>query len=259
MTPDVSRLRRTPGTWLVVAIAVAALGACVSTVPADPLAGIIARNTQARGGSAAIERATTIRVRMRIVEPKYTVDGEYRATRDGRMRIDVYMGGTRVYSEGYDGRRAWELQADAVHAQDSSPAGAAALRHGLEYPTNLWGLEEVRVRGNHLGYQGRELIDGIRYHVLEFALADGFTTYFYVNPDTWLIERQRDERALHPDADASRKWIEQRFGDYRRVDGRQVAFRMEQYDLRSGALVQTSSVTEVETNPVLTADEFAAP
>ena len=34
---------------------------------------------------------------------------------------------------------------------------------------------------------------------------------------------------------------------------------MEQYDLRSGALVQTSTVTEVETNPVLTADEFAAP
>ena len=67
-------------------------------------------------------------MRMRIVEPKYTVDGEYRAARDGRMRIDVYMGGTRVYSEGYDGRRAWELQADAVHAQDSSPAGAVALR-----------------------------------------------------------------------------------------------------------------------------------
>ena len=259
MTRDVSRLHRTPGSWLVVAIAVAALDASASRVPADPLAGIIARNTQARGGSAAIERARTIRMRMRIVEPRYTVDGVYRATRDSRMRIDVYMGGTRVYSEGYDGRRAWELQADAAHAQDSSPAGAAALRHGLEYPTNLWGLDEVRVRGNHLSYQGRELVEGISYHVLEFVLADGFTTYFYVNPDTWLIERQRDERALHPDADASRKWIEQRFSDYRLVDGRQVAFRMEQYDLRTGTLVQTSTVTEVETNPVLTADEFAAP
>ena len=259
MTPDLARLRTTLGTWLAVASAIAALGACAGRVPADPLAEIIARNTQARGGSEAIARAKAVRMRMRIVEPKYTLDGVYRATRDRRMRIDVYMGGTRVYSEGYDGRRAWELQADAVHAQDSSPAGAAALRHGLEYPTNLWGLAEVGVRGNHLSYQGRELIDGISYQVLEFALADGFTTYFYVNPDTWLIERQRDQRALHPDAEASMKWIEQRFGDYRRVDGRQVAFRSEQHDLRSNTLLQTSTVTQVETNPVLTADEFAAP
>jgi hypothetical protein len=188
------------------------LAACVGGRSKDPLAQIIARNTQARGGAAAIEQAKAVLIRMRIVEPKYTMDAVYRATRGGQMRIDVYMGGMRVYSEGCDGRRAW-----------------------------------------------REEFDGINYHVLQLVLADGFTTYFYVNPHTWLIERQRDERALHPDADAAKQWIEQRFADYRTVEGRKVAFKQEQYDLRSGALLQTSSITQVETNPVLTPDEFAPP
>jgi len=235
------------------------LGACVGARSKDPLAQIIARNTQARGGAAAIEQAKAVLIRMRIVEPKYTMDGVYRATRGRQMRIDVYMAGTRVYSEGCDGRRAWDLPADAAHAEESSAAAAAALWHGLEYPTNLWGLGEVTSRGHHLSYQGREEMDGINYHVLQLVLADGFTTYFYVNPHTWLIERQRDERALHPDADAAKKWIEQRFGDYRTVEGRKVAFKEEQFDLRSGALLQTSSITHIETNPVLKPDEFAPP
>ena len=254
---DVPAARTRALLLLVTGIAMSA--ACVGGRSRDPLAQIIARNTQARGGAAAIEQAKAVLIRMRIVEPRYTMDGVYRATRAGQMRIDVYMGGTRVYSEGCDGRRAWDLPADAPHAEESSAAAAAALRHGLEYPTNLWGLGEVTSRGHHLSYQGRERTDGINYHVLQLILADGFTTYFYVNPHTWLIERQRDERALHPDADAAKKWIEQRFADYRTVEGRKVAFKEEQYDLRSGVLLQTSSITQVETNPVLAPDEFAPP
>jgi hypothetical protein len=249
-----------PTRALVALVAGAAmLAASVAGGSQDPLAQIIARNTQARGGAAAIERAKAVQMRIRIVEPKYTMDAVYRATRGGQMRIDVYMGGTRVYSEGCDARRAWDLPADASHAEDSSAAGAAALRHGLEYPTNLLGLHEVTSRGHHLSYAGREEIDDVNYHVLRLTLADGFTTYFYVNPRTWLIERQRDERALHPDADPAKKWIEQRFGDYRTVEGRKVAFKGQQYDLRNGTLLQSSSVTQIETNPVLKADEFAAP
>jgi hypothetical protein len=41
------------------------------------------------------------------------------------------------------------------------------LRHGLEYPTNLRGLYELTSRGNRLAYNGRELLDGVNYHVTE--------------------------------------------------------------------------------------------
>jgi hypothetical protein len=80
-----------------------------------------------------------------------------------------------------------------------------------------------------------------------------------VNPTTDLIERQRDERALHPDAEPSVKWLEHRFADYRPVDGRLVPFRMEQYDVRTDRLEQTALVVGVKTNAALDAREFQAP
>jgi hypothetical protein len=249
--------------WLRNAVTCAALtaagSACAHNVPEGPLADIVAKNTAARGGTEAIERAKAVEVHLHIVEPKFTVDGVYRATREGKMRIDVYAAGKRVYSEGYDGQRAWMLAEDAAHAETLSSAGAAALRHGLEYPTNLRGLYELTSRGNRLAYKGRELLDGVSYHVLEVVLTDGFRTFFYVNPDTYLIDRQRDERAMHPDADASVKWLEQRFADFRTVDGRVVSFRGEQFDLRTHELNQTTTTTAVITNPPLKADDFAAP
>jgi hypothetical protein len=217
--------------------------------PTDPLSEIIAHNTRARGGAEAIEGARTVQLRMRIVEPTFAVDAVYKASRDGKMRIDVSANGKRVYSEGYDGRHGWQWPAEAAHASDASPAGQAALRHGLEYPTSLRGLYETRPRGHALTYAGRESLDGTSYHVLKLTLKDGFTTYLYVNPHTYLIDRQRDQRAIHPDADASVKWLEQRFSDYRRADGRIISFKSEQVDLRTKQVRQTTTVVDVTTNP----------
>src|SRR5262249_3513083 len=178
-------------------------------------------------------------------------DGLYQASRDGRMRIDVFANGKRVYSEGYDGQRPWQLPQDAEHAIGSSPSGAAALRHGLELPINLRGLHEMGARGHQLTLRGREVVDGTNYHVVELRLDDGFTTHPYVNPSTYLIDRMRDVRALHPDADARTRRLEQRYEDFRKVDGRMLPFKSSQVDLRTGQVMQTTTVLEVITNPTL--------
>src|SRR5262249_24105466 len=159
----------------------------------------------------------------------------------------------------YDGNRAWQLSEDAEHASDASPCGAAALRHGLELPTNLRGLHEMRARGHQLTLQGHELVDGTDYEVVELRLDDGFTTHLYVNSSTRLARWRSAIRALHPDADPTTRWIEQRFEDFGAVDGRMVAFRPSQVDLRTGEVMQTTTVLEVHTNPPLTEATFAPP
>jgi hypothetical protein len=245
-----------------IAMGLIAISACRSVHPpaaGDNLEDLIAKHTLARGGAAAIESARTVEMRLRIVEPKVTVEGLYRASRSGRMRIDVFVEGKRVYSEGYDGQHGWELAGGAEHVVDSSPTGEAALRHGLEYPTNLRGLHEMRPRGHQLQLSGREIVDGTSYYVLELKLDDGFVTYLYLNPTTYLIDRQRDIRAMHPAIDPSQKWIEQRFEDYRNVDGRMVSFKSSQVDLRTGQVMQTTTVLEIKTNPPLTDETFARP
>jgi len=47
-------------------------------------------------------------------------------------------------------------------------------------------------------------VDGTSYYVLELKLDDGFVTYLYLNPTTYLIDRQRDIRAMHPAIDPSK-------------------------------------------------------
>ena len=226
---------------------------------ADDLDQLIEKHTAARGGAAAIESVRTVAIRLRITEPKFAVEALYQASRTGRMRIDVFSKGKRVYSEGYDGHEAWQLPEDADHATAASTSGAAALRHGLEFPTNLRGLHEMRARGHQLALVGRESIDGTNYYVLELRLEDGFATYLYLSPTTYLIERQRDIRALHPDADPTQKWIERRFEDFRKVDGRIVAFKGSEADMLTGQIIQTTELLELRTNPTLHDQAFARP
>ena len=252
---------------LLAAVSFTAFNACRTareTAATGALEDLIAKHTLARGGADAIESAHTVAIRLRIVEPKFTVEGLYQASRDGRMRIEVFADGKRVFSEGYDGRRGWQLVAGAEHATDSGPPGEAALRRGLELPTNLRGLHEMRQRGHRVALVSRELIGGVNFHVLELRLQDGFTpegftTFVYLNPVTYMIERQRVFRALHPAVDPSQKWIEQRYDDFRKVDRRMVSFKSSQVDAQTGQILQTTTILEVQTNLPLTDRMFTRP
>jgi hypothetical protein len=251
--------------WFYILVALSAapfLSGCRTATPRPPgeeIDDLIEKHTAARGGRAAIESVQTVEIRLRIAEPKFTVEALYRASRAGQMRIDVFSGGKRVYSEGYDGQGGWQLAQSAERATDLNASGTAALRHGLEFPTNLRGLHEMRTRGHQLALIGRELIDGTNFYAVELRLQDGFVTYLYLNPATYLIERQRDIRALHPDADPTQKWIERRFEDFRRAEGRMVAFKGSETNLRTGELLQTTEILELRTNPPLPDQTFARP
>ena len=88
-----------------------------------------------------------------IVEPQFTVDGVYRADRNLRMRIDVYANGKRVFTEAYDGRRAWQMGDDGI-PREANAKGAAALRNGVLLPGKLFGLHEAHLTGHKLQHTG---------------------------------------------------------------------------------------------------------
>jgi hypothetical protein len=73
---------------------------------------VIARNTRAIGGRAAIEAIQAIEIELHITDPTFEVDGIYRAARPGRMRIDVSAGGKHVFTEAFDGKRAWQWEGE---------------------------------------------------------------------------------------------------------------------------------------------------
>jgi hypothetical protein len=68
--------------------------------PAAPtLEAIVEHHTQARGGRAAIEAIRILEAKLRIVEPAYTAEGLWQVDRKGRMHIDVFIDGKRVWSD----------------------------------------------------------------------------------------------------------------------------------------------------------------
>lgn len=221
------------------------------------LAEIIGLHTAARGGAEAIEAVRAIEVELHIVEPTFEVDGVYRATRDGKMRIDVYMNDERVFSEGYDGARGWQLPGGETVGKDMVAEGEAALRHGIA--GNLYGLHEMASLGHSLKYIGTEAIDGVEYQIIDLVYAEGTVLRHYIDPRTWLVSRTRDERALHPDIDLTVRRFETIVSEYVEVAGVTKAHGTQKRDLDSGEIVQTTMVKKLTINPEIDQALFERP
>jgi len=231
---------------------------CMGSAKEPDLETMIAKHVTARGGAAAIERVRTFECDLGIVEPTFEVDGTYVAMRDGRMRVDIHAGGERVFTEALDRDRAWSWTPDDG-VREGTAAGAAALRHGIEFPFKLFGLHEMKARGHRLEPAGREMVDGVDYHVLRLVLDDGFEVRYYLHPQTWLIDRERTRRALHVDVDPTPQWIETTHSDYRPVGGVLYSHRQVERELATGALLSTGTIREIRINAPLAPSRFSPP
>ena len=241
-------------------LALLAFAGCAAPRSPDlALAEVVARHAEARGGRAAIETIESLEARLRIVEPTYTAEGTWRVDRRGRMRIDVFIGGKRVFTEAYDGRSGWQRTGDDAPAKAASPEGAAALRHSGQLPTNVLGLHEMAAHGHRLALAGREEIGGVRYYVVLLTLDDGFPTRYFVDPASFLITRSRVHKALHPDNDPTPTTIETVWSDFRPVAGVLFPFEARDTDLATGKLLQATTLLEMSANRPAGDDLFQPP
>lgn len=220
--------------------------ACCSPAPPDgnSLAEFLACHDAAVGG-ARLREASEVNYRLSIVEPGFEVEGRYRATRDplgGTARIDIYADGERVFSEGWDGQRGWQLPGGSTDTIPTSPDGTAALRHGLEQPGHLWTLADMPSNGHDLEIEavGEDRI------TLRLTLADGFEQWYEVDPEACHIVSTRSFRAFHPDLDPEATWIETRYGDFFTAQGITRPRRSWSIDRVTGDTVAVTTILEVD-------------
>jgi hypothetical protein len=207
---------------------------------------VIERHVEAIGGAGAIDAIENIRIRPEIIEPEFTVLGDYRATREGRMRIDVFAGGTRVFSEGIDGDGGWQQGGEGEEFTDTTPLARAILARGVEF--NLFGLNDLAARGHRASLFGREEIDGINYYVVHVAMDEGFERFFFINPETWMIERHREISALHPDLDDEERPAETIESNFQEHCGVLRAMEARKIDRETGEEIQRTRLLSVECN-----------
>lgn len=224
------------------------VGCATVTKHAPTLGELTHKHTEARGGQVAIEAIRNLEAKLRIAEPTFTADGVWRVDRGGRMRIDVFIDGQRVFTEAFDGQRGWQLPGGAKHAVLANAGGSAALRHSGQLPTNILGLHEMTEHGHHLDFAGREEVAGVRYYVIVLTLDDGFVTRYYIDPTTFMITRARVLKALHPDIDPTVTTIETVWSDFPQVAGASFAFLATDTDLATGKLLQVTTLLDLRPN-----------
>jgi hypothetical protein len=235
---------------LAAGLATPVLAACAQQAAALTLDDVIAHNTEARGGAEALDRVRTCWFDIEISENGQTFPIRYYASLDRLTRVDVVIDGQRAYSEGVDGDGVWLWEGGAPAAQPSVAEGSAnALLHGVE--SNLVGLHRFRERGAQLELAPQEVLEGVNYHVIACTYSTGHLTYFYVDPNSWLITRKRDQRAYHPDVDATEQHVESRFSDFQTVDGVVAPHLNEDFNIDTGAQLSTARVLARRLNPDL--------
>ena len=239
------------------AAAGAAAGARSRSVRAAPLTltEVIRRNTLARGGAAALDRMHSLVAEVEVSEGGHIVGGPYAANKEGLVRVDIYVGGKNVYSEGVDKAGVWLWTGGPGPAQPSVATGAAnALTNGAE--DKLFGWSRFAKRGHKLTLMTPVLLDGIAYQVVAVRYSTGQISYFYINPVSWQVERRRDQRAYHPDMNQTKQSIESRYFDFVAVAGVVAPHQSVDVDLDTGKTLSSGRTLARRINPKLAADYF---
>ena len=222
------------------------LFAMTAAIAANQLQDVLAKNHRAVYNPTEQSKITSISLDLHIAESDYELTAWYRATVAGQMRIDLYAGENRVFSEGIDEHGAWEWPASQETPQAVDHEGANALQHGIEF--NLHSLSELLGRGHSVEWIGTESLLEAEYDVLKVTLLDGFETYRFVNHASGLVDVSRDFRAFHPGIDLTKQQLETRYDRWLQIDGITRAMRSRTFDLASGELVATATVQRVEYN-----------
>ena len=228
----------------------------VSCVPAAAPGGlltldqVVGKHIQALGGSDSIHKLQSIVIRGMYHEPGPIPEGTSIAARNYMAFMRPYyevIGDPAVehpgLREGFDGS-AWEYYGDPGIAVRTVGAAAAATRHAAEFLQDS--LVDYGEKATKLELQGRENVGGHDTYKILVTLADGFQKYVYVDADTFLMVADRKAAPIHAFGQSINS--EDRFEDYRSVQGVQIPFRILEVELSTGKILAESRRVSVEVN-----------
>lgn len=228
---------RFPATFVGV---IAASAAC-STVESRPsLDELLGRSVDAMGGTEALDR----------VESVYRQRNRNTFTLRKRPHFHLVVllndeGGVR-YAEGFDGRVAWEIVDDGPKIRATERA-RVALWHTTQFPGVLKPLPGMQALGHELELVGVDTVETIEYYLLLLRLSDGFEREYYLNAQTYRLERARDARRFHAYEEEIQP-IEGVWSDFRQVDGVWVPFTTGEVNVQTGERLSGGTMLEIRTN-----------
>jgi hypothetical protein len=243
--------------WVIMLAAVAgnAAGSERCEISLDDL---LERYVAARGGHEAIEKQTALRLNSTHHEGKWNPTFDFRVMKPGYMWISATYDDGFVYTEGFDGTRGWEKPGDKP-AEYVDGAAGRALNQGAMSPIHLYGLHHMESLGAILKVDGCTTIDDTNYYVVNVMSRFGTDIDYYLNRETFIVERGRSVRPLHPTADPTPITIEERWSDFRTVVGVLHPFAYSQWNVDTGEKLSWLEVHSISRDDEASPADFAKP
>ena len=136
--------------------------------------------------------------------------------------------------EGRNDQYAWEQDGHAAKRKIIVGRPDSALWASAQNPTGYrLPLYRSRSAGHKIEYIGHEKIESINYFKILVTLSRGQKSYYYINPVTFHIERNRGVRRHHAYEERIRE-IETVWKDFRSVNGVVIPFVEVEQDINTG-------------------------
>ena len=231
----------------------------ILSIPGDcqqPLTGerIVAQHIKTLGGQQNIDAIHSIVFRLTYREGDFVMPRGYMAKMrpyyktlgdPKNLKVDV--------NEGFDGS-AWEYYSDPGVVLRTVGAAAAAARHGTEL---IDSLVDAGMLGARIALANEEAFAGKPTYKLHVTLADGFEKDLFVDEQSFLILGDRRAAPVHAFGAAVQS--ENRFSDYRPVNGVLFPFTVREVEIATGKELNSVTMQSITVNESFALSYFSPP
>lgn len=219
---------------------------------------VLKRYVAERGGQEAIERQHALRIVSTHHEGRWNPEFDLRVMKPGYMRITAAYDDGEVIVEGFDGERGWEKYGDKPAKYVGGDARKGVNQAAVS-PVHLYGLHQMEGLGAKVGLRGCSVAGDRSYYVINVVSAYGTDMDYWIDASTYRLERSRTWRPLHPTQDPTPIQVEERWSDFRMVDGVLHPFGYSQWNVADGTRLAWLEVHRIEPFQDATPEFFRKP
>lgn len=184
---------------------------------------LVAKNTEAKGGAAALQALQSLRLTGKMLVNDGQLEFGYIQTRKrpGEVRTEYALQGMTAVNA-YDGKEGWKIS-PFQGRKDPEKMTSDDTKSLVEESEIDGPLIDWKAKGSTIEYLDTEDVDGTLAHKLKVARKNGDVTFVYLDPEHFLEIRTLTQRVEQ----GAQVEVETDWGDYEKIGGVFIPFSIE--------------------------------